>query len=476
MSNLIELFKTHKELSEDDFKKLWESAVFIFDSNVLLDLYRLPKEAQQDLLSLLEDKIITDRVWIPFQVAIEFTYNRLTIISDQKSKFHDVTSTINTAIEKIEKLYTEITNDIKGLDLKRRHSVIDTEPYINQDLFKSPAAILNSFLENLKTLDAVQPEIGDSDKTRERISKIFQDKIGDTINQAELDSIYKEGENRYKEKIGPGYEDRDKPGAYFYQDLKLVRKYGDLIVWKQIIQKVVSEKIKFVVFITGDVKKDWWEEKRGRKIGPRYDILNEIYTAAPELEIFYMYNTSTFMRYAKEKLSLDISEASIVDANSLIQSDKEIESKSRSILTKSDRYLDQDIGEYLSSFEFLIPGLRISVVTELENFPLIPINNKDFHLLFSEIFENVMKHSSDGLAEVLIESYDGMIGIHVTNSVIGTVPLGRISHNERLNIERASRTGLMFIRDTMNRYGRVTWELSPTEFTINLIFDSRLLP
>ncbi len=72
------------------------------------------------------------------------------------------------------------------------------------------------------------------------------------------------------------------------------------------------------MLVTGDVKEDWWEEKRGRKIGPRKELLNEIYTTCENLEIFHMYNTSTFLKYAKQEIDEHIKDSSIEDARKLI--------------------------------------------------------------------------------------------------------------------------------------------------------------
>ena len=49
---LESLLKTHKDSEELDFDIIWKEATFVFDSNVLLDLYRLPKSASDDLLKV----------------------------------------------------------------------------------------------------------------------------------------------------------------------------------------------------------------------------------------------------------------------------------------------------------------------------------------------------------------------------------------------------------------------------------------
>jgi hypothetical protein len=43
---IASLLKTHGDLDAVALDDMWKKAVFIFDSNVLLDLYRLPQSAK----------------------------------------------------------------------------------------------------------------------------------------------------------------------------------------------------------------------------------------------------------------------------------------------------------------------------------------------------------------------------------------------------------------------------------------------
>lgn len=76
---------------------------------------------------------------------------------------------------------------------------------------------------------------------------------------------------RYKDQVPPGFMDgKNKDG---------VRKYSDLIIWKEILNYARNQE-KDIVFVTDDVKADWWDEagfhakllaefeKTGRRITP----------------------------------------------------------------------------------------------------------------------------------------------------------------------------------------------------------------
>ena len=80
--------------------------------------------------------------------------------------------------------------------------------------------------------------------------------------------IYKqchEGEYRYKQKTPPGYKDNKKDGA---------SKYGDLIAWVE-TYKYAAANCQNVIFVTDDVKEDWWERKDDGRILFREELVKE---------------------------------------------------------------------------------------------------------------------------------------------------------------------------------------------------------
>lgn len=64
------LFSWRLPLSEANFAELWEKATFVFDTNFLLDFYRVSTSTSEDYFRILE--YIKDRIWLPYQVADEF--------------------------------------------------------------------------------------------------------------------------------------------------------------------------------------------------------------------------------------------------------------------------------------------------------------------------------------------------------------------------------------------------------------------
>lgn len=381
------LKRIHRGNDQLDFKEIWKSGVFIFDSNVLLDLYRLPQSAREDLINILKSYKFKDRIWIGFQVILEFLNNRYETISDQKNKFQSVRTIVEDTIYHYDEIINNLNTELGKLKLKQRHSLIDPDKYINSKNIEKGIRYLHNFIDNLAELEKKQLDVNESDNLKDLVMEIFEGKIGPSFDKKKLTEIYKEGDKRYDYKIPPGYKDIKKEGTHLYEDKEYIRKFGDLILWKEIIEKAKSEKIKYIVLITGDVKEDWWFEKRGKKLGPRTELLNEIYHEAPNLDTFYMYDTSSFLQYAKKELELDVKESSITETKQLIELSRQtrLEKEEGSIYFPD--FLKQ-IGKGFSS-------LRIGIGKSVKNLPLMNINTQAISIALVEIFNNVINHSSD---------------------------------------------------------------------------------
>jgi hypothetical protein len=312
------LRKVHMEISEKEIKEIWKNGVFIFDSNVLLDIYRLPSEAKDDLLSVLQNPNFKSRIWIGFQVALEFLNNRLNIIGEQKNMYSKVISLTNDHISKIRELNDFYLKEINKLNLTQRHSKINPAEYLTSETLNKSVKTFKKFEKYLKNSEVEQLDVNSVDSIKDVILTIFDQKVGIGFNKEEIDLINKEGDERYKLSIPPGYMDVKKEGQHLFKDQQFVRKYGDLYLWKEIIKFSKEEKHKYVILVTGDVKEDWWEEKRGRKLGPRKELLNEIYHSCEDLERFHIYNTSSFLKFAKQELDSKIRETSIKETQKLI--------------------------------------------------------------------------------------------------------------------------------------------------------------
>lgn len=291
-------FVYHSREEQNKIKEIWEKGIFIFDANVLLNLYRYEKNTAEDMFGVLED--LQGRIWIPYQVGMEFHKNRLSIIAEQKRKF----SNVKNAIEKIRKTSRSSMEDLK----KGRFALIDIENFNDQI-----ENLLQEFDKKLDNLEGEQQDVTEQDPILDRIHTIFDQRVGNLPNQKEIDAIYIDGANRYKYKRPPGYQDIGKgekdSDLHSYSGILYKGRYGDLVAWKQIIEHAKAENIENVIFITDDNKEDWWlqVDSLGKKtLGPRVELIHEIREEAG-VKNFLMYQFQQFLKFAQEYLNIKIS-------------------------------------------------------------------------------------------------------------------------------------------------------------------------
>lgn len=268
------VFKEYNQVSEEIIKGLWDNAIFIFDANVLLNLYRYSDKTSNEFLQTISQ--LQERVWIPFQVGLEFNRNRLNVISDQKKIFTNFEIKINELIGEVE---NKNRNPFFSI------SLFDKLISIKCDIEKEIEAKVSGYDDSL----SIDPFL-------DQINLVFHNKVGDCCSQDELISISKEGERRYKNKIPPGYCDIKKPEN---------ERYGDLIIWKQIISKSKDNKVD-VIFVLDDRKDDWWFDHQGKTISPRPELLKE-FRIETNMNVHF-YKPFQFLEYSNEYLGNSIKE------------------------------------------------------------------------------------------------------------------------------------------------------------------------
>ena len=87
-TTMRDLFPSYYRPTDEEFKELWEKCFFIFDTNVLLNLYLYDKKTLNDFLKVL--KVVNERLWIPHQVALEFQKNRIDNIKKRNKEIGDL--------------------------------------------------------------------------------------------------------------------------------------------------------------------------------------------------------------------------------------------------------------------------------------------------------------------------------------------------------------------------------------------------
>ena len=324
--------RAFKEFYNPDYKNLWETCTFVFDTNVLLDLYRYKDSTKDTFFKVLEK--IGNNKWLPYQVGYEYHKNRIKVIHDIKTKSEELKNNTKTSIENIKNIVKEIN---KRINLSKKD---------NDNLERDFSEIERISTRYDKRIQEKYEKLKQEDYIQEKLVELFENKIGTNYTQDELKDLYKIAQERFDNKVPPGYKDAKKEGN---------DKYSDYIIWRQILDYAKTQN-KCIIFVTADVKEDWWDECNGEK-RCSHKLKKEFYENASTE--FHMYTTEKFIDEAMKFYHLDYSEEII----------EEVKTLERPRVKYVPRYLDSefDYGENHDIFvirENVKDGLRKTLSAE----------------------------------------------------------------------------------------------------------------
>ena len=343
-------FKEYYQFSDTEFKELWRGCLFVFDTSTLLNMYRYSRQTVQAYFKILTELKAKNQLWLPYQVGYEFHERRITVITDYEKSYDEILKILEQAKNDIQTKYKEHP----FLDLKQIKEGIN--------------AGLKTVESKIKKQKRKHPKWLEEDEVLENLNTLFEDNIGSGYDSKKISEIKEQGKKRYESKIPPGFKDDSKSDD---------KKYGDLIIWYQIIDKARETK-KPIIFISGDVKEDWWLEKDGKRIMPLPHLKKEmldkaqvdfhIYTADRFLELYHEYNNKKDVdqKTIKEvKKVRESEEARMRMQIELIHSEREY----------NPRLIDQGFHEFINFYELIEElliylqqvDLRPSQRSELDN-------------------------------------------------------------------------------------------------------------
>lgn len=271
ISGMKKNFYEYYLITEKETEVLLKNAIFVLDTNVLLNFYRYSSLTVEKYLELLFS--IKGRLWMPFQIGREFHNNRYNEIIRQK------------------KIYSDYIKKVKSLkdDFKSK----SRNPFIPDEYLEYLELIITDLCKSERNFDTIIS----SDNVLNDLNEIYKDNVGESYTIEELNEIYSEGKQRYKDKVPPGYMDeKNKPLDN--------RKYGDLILWKEILEKATKDK-KDIIFITSENKEDWWDKMDNNKIISPHPSLRKEFREVTG-QNYYSFQPFRFLELSKKFLQFDI--------------------------------------------------------------------------------------------------------------------------------------------------------------------------
>ncbi|MGA3798353.1 PIN domain-containing protein [Pseudomonas fluorescens] len=292
-----EAFSEHFVGEPERQQKLWADCIFVLDTNVLLDLYRFSDTAREALFKVMES--LGERLWIPYQVAAEYFENRLTVIEAQSKAYAESISGLKIAKEKF--------------NTGSRH------PFVSDEVFNQFISSYDPMIKELEDRRKTYLSFVSDDVIKARIGTLLNGRVGEAYSDERLQEVAVDGEKRYLENIPPGFEDGGKMPEATTKKLRL-KKFGDLILWKQVIDKAVATN-KSVILVTGEKKDDWWLKSNKGLISALPALTKEFMDAVKQ--DFYLYATDRFLLKANEYLKQSTSDVVVEEVRAINKADAE---------------------------------------------------------------------------------------------------------------------------------------------------------
>ncbi|WP_161972878.1 PIN-like domain-containing protein [Enterovibrio baiacu] len=216
-----------------------KKTLILFDTNILAYLYKLHANARNEFYTWSDSAINDNRLFLPGWAASEYS-NRVTT-----NKLDDYTNKNNNATpDKAKKMY-EALYEIASL-------FVDDEILANSQFAGDRDQFLDGFLGTIKSLDAytrafkTQFKVGD---VHNEITKHFSKVVLNSDLTELCAKANREGDTRFEHRLPPGFKDGGKGE----------NRFGDLIIWYEILNKSKELKASFdhVLFLSNDEKSDW---------------------------------------------------------------------------------------------------------------------------------------------------------------------------------------------------------------------------
>lgn len=289
---IFDRFEGYRTPSQEDYQRVLAEGLVVFDANVLLHLYRYSEEARDTLLSLME--AFAERFWVPHQVMAEFWRNRESTLNTPK----DSAKTAVLALEKTERAAVD------AISVWAKSVALPAERHA--DISKQLADVFGGIrhVVNVQAANDTVPHARDTnqDLLLSRLASVLAGRVGPELSEEDYAVALKEADRRAKAQEPPGYKDQGKDGD---------GGAGDYLVWEQLL-KEAERRQRDVLFVTSDVKEDWWRKVRDDLRGPRLELIAEL-RSRTQRQLF-MLQPKDLLEKASLLLDVQISAESVEDA------------------------------------------------------------------------------------------------------------------------------------------------------------------
>lgn len=213
------------------------NATVVLDTNVLLGLYRASPDLRTKRLEVF--RTIGDRLFLPYQVGVEFHRNRPVVaagISDAYAALRTATTALQKAVKSFggDGRYDETATAVRAL----------VDPLLGQ------------IVEGLDGLEKDDPHRIDltDDPILVELEALLEGQVGQPPRAKKLAARVRDFTSiRVPLRLPPGYDDAHKAAAS-----GAAAAAGDYLLWCEVLAHARKHETD-VVLVTDDAKSDWWQ-------------------------------------------------------------------------------------------------------------------------------------------------------------------------------------------------------------------------
>lgn len=244
----------------------FQDALIILDANVLLSLYEYTAESRDEVLMALGQ--VSGRLWMPYQVGLEFVRGRRGALESRKRVLNDAAKSVNakliaarTAIisaketvrSQLQK-YARVPGEIDALEQLVSEAAVEEHLAVYRDAFKSHLDMLRN------GHDLTPVNVDSADPILPQVAELYGSRVGDQPDDQLLQRRLDEAVAfRFPNQIPPGFKDFGKETP--------LKAAGDFLIWEEVIEHAIAlpEGKRRVLFVSNDVKEDWYDTSNGKR-------------------------------------------------------------------------------------------------------------------------------------------------------------------------------------------------------------------
>lgn len=303
---------------DSETEKFYTAGTIALDANILLSLYRVNGAQRQQIMEALEK--VADRLWIPYQVALEYQRNRLEVAAEVNKTFDSIEAIpdgelkeiMDNACNAVRKLAVKTSQTLRDRDIRGTVSeeFEQTEAGLRDFMRSRQSEMAKSFKSVRENHTIKFEDVMRNDPVRTALDKILKrDNIGMAPSKEVLAERRSQANSRIKAKTPPGYKDAESKAD----------PTGDCLIWFELLDHATAAK-RPVLFVTDDVKEDFYVRVYGKTVGPRTEMVEEMLNVSGQK--YHQTTLDSFLRSANAYLNASVEKETISAVRSAMESQR----------------------------------------------------------------------------------------------------------------------------------------------------------